>query len=95
MHDNIHAVKRARESFAVAHIPDEIADGGVVVAADAHFVLLQLVAAEDDDFSGMVFLNQDFYQLLAKGTGTSGDQYDFLVPFHTNSLFRGCVFLRF
>jgi hypothetical protein len=43
----------------------------------------------------MVFLNQDFDKFLAKGTGAAGDQYDFIVPFHTNSLFRGCVLFRF
>jgi len=67
----------------------------VVVAADAHLVLLQFIAAKDDDFGGMVFFHQDFDQFLAKGTGAAGDQYDFIVPFHTNSLFRGCVLFRF
>ena len=39
--------KASLRPVAVAHVADEVAQAVVIVAADAHHVLLQLVSAED------------------------------------------------
>jgi hypothetical protein len=64
MDNNIHAMHGADEAFAVAHVADEIAQARVVESADLHFVLFQLVAAEDDDLLRLFLFKQDLVNFL-------------------------------
>jgi hypothetical protein len=66
MDHNVHAVHRAHQAFAVADIADEITQRGVVEPAHAHLVLLEFVAAEDDDLLRLVFLQHYFSEFLPK-----------------------------
>ena len=55
--------KVGRRAIRVAHIADEIAQARVVVSANLHFVLFQLVAAEDDDLLRAEVAQQDVQAL--------------------------------
>jgi hypothetical protein len=46
----------------------------MVETTDPHLVLLELVAAEDDQALRLVLIEQDFGAFLAKRTGSPGDQ---------------------
>ena len=84
MHDDIDAVEGALEAVAVAHVADEVAQR---IAAEfgklnAHLVLLQLVAAEDDQLFRPIRFEQGLDEFFAKGTGASGYKYGLIVPGH-------------
>ena len=74
---------RRRRSL-VAHIADEVAQARVVEAADAHFMLFELVPAEDDQLGRMVLRQHDLDEFLAERAGAAGDQDDFIVPVHSD-----------
>ena len=78
-HD-IDAAHRPPHAVDVADVAEEVAEAGMIEAAGEHLVLLQLVAAEDDDLAGMVVAEEDFDALLAEGTGSAGNQDRTLLP---------------
>ena len=53
--DDIHAMHRAVKTLAVAHIANEIPQGWMVISMHLHFMLLQFIAAEDNDLFGLLF----------------------------------------
>ena len=65
MDNDIHLLEGAAQADAIANIPDEIAERGVVVASDTHFMLLQFIAAEDDELPRMKFAQHDFGEFFA------------------------------
>lgn len=87
MDDDIHTVHRADKPLAVAHIADKIAQRGMVESLHAHFMLFQLVAAEDDDFPRLFFLEQGLRELLAEGTCSTSDEHNLIFPVHKCSNF--------
>ncbi len=82
MDDDIDSMHGADESLPVAHIADEIAQAFVVEPAHLHFMLFQLVAAEDDDLLRLLLLEQNFCKLLAEGPGPAGDEHCLIFPIH-------------
>ena len=82
MHHNIHAVHGAQQPVAVAHITDEVAQGRVIVARHAHFMLFEFIAAEDNDLFGLFFCQQHFDEFFTEGTCAAGDEYNFVCPVH-------------
>src|SRR5579871_4140695 len=66
MDDDRHTGKSPLKSSLIANIPEEIPQAGMVEASDAHVVLLQLIAAEDDQALGPVFLQHDLDELFPK-----------------------------
>ena len=55
MDDIVHVAQRQVQAVAVAHIADEIAQEGIFLLAEflLHLVLLEFVAAEDDQARGL------------------------------------------
>ena len=82
MDDHIHTLHGAQKPFAVAYIADEITQGWVIESRSLHFILLQLVAAIDDDLLRLGVLEHDLNELLAKGTRPAGDEYNIIFPIH-------------
>ena len=66
----------------VAHIPDEVAQAWMVKATDAHLVLLELIAAEDDQLGGLVLAQHDLDEFFTERPGTTGDQDNLFAPIH-------------
>ena len=86
MHHVVHAVERPVHAFTVAHIADEIAQRRMIVAVHFHLVLLQLVAAEDDQLGRVVLAQHHLDKFLAKRPGATGNQNNFILPIHNFSL---------
>ncbi len=82
MHDNVHSVHGPDQALAIAHVTDKITQARVVKASRTHFVLLKLVTAEDNDFLGILFGQQDFGEFFAERAGTTGNEDNFIVPVH-------------
>jgi hypothetical protein len=84
MDNNVHARERAHQAVAIANVADEVAHRRIFVIGEMlpHLVLLQLVAAEDDDFSGLVIAKNKFRELFAERPGAAGDQDYFVVQTH-------------
>ena len=91
VHDDCDPGKSAQQAGWIAHIPDKIAQAGVVEAGGTHVMLLQFVAAENYQPLGMIFPQHDFDELLPERTRPAGDQYFLFGPIHQSYL--GHVFL--
>src|SRR5680860_1657287 len=77
MHHCVNALHRPPEPVLVAHIPDEVAELGVVGRWKAlgHLVLLELVSGVDDHPGDpWVFVQDDFNELVPAGAGAAGDE---------------------
>jgi hypothetical protein len=66
MDNDVHAVHCAHEPLPVAHIADEIAQRLVVESVHLHFVLFQLIAAEDDNLLRLFFRQQGLGEFLSE-----------------------------
>jgi hypothetical protein len=62
-------VECASQAIDIAHVPDEVAEAGVVEATGAHLMLLELVAAEDDQLLRAVIPKHDLDELFAERSG--------------------------
>ena len=71
--DHVDAVESAAQPRLVADVADEVAQP-VVVEQLAHLVLLQLVAAEDDDALRVPLGERVPQERAAEGPGGAGDQ---------------------
>ena len=56
-----------------------------------HLMLLQLIAAEDDDLFRLLFFKEGLRKFLSKGTCAAGNENDFIFPVHDCSLFQRVV----
>lgn len=67
MHHDVHAVKSPFQPVAVADVADEVAHGraGSDRKLLLHLVLLQFVAAKDNELLRPVFLQENFRKLPA------------------------------
>src|SRR5680860_1158520 len=77
MHHCVNALHRPPEPVLVAHVPDEVAELGVVARWKAlgHLVLLELVSGVDDHPGDpWVFVQDDFNELVPEGAGAAGDE---------------------
>jgi hypothetical protein len=76
----------ARESpmqpRCVANIAQKITQAGVVEAGTAHVMLLQFIAAQNHQSSGMVLPQHDLDELPAKRTRSPGNQNFLFGPIH-------------
>ncbi len=72
----IHPAHGHFQPGAVAHVADEIAHEGIGFGPEGlgHLVLLQLVAAIDDQFLRLELGADQLDQRLAERTGAAGDQ---------------------
>ncbi len=76
MNDDVHVAHRAAQPVHVPHIPDKIPKAGVVKSRRAHFVLLQLITAKDDQLFGGVARKHGLRKLTTKGTGATDHKHD-------------------
>ena len=60
----------------------KVPHAGMIESTDSHFVLLQFIAAKDDQLLGMVFLQEDFDAFLAEGARSTRDQHNAFLPIH-------------
>ena len=74
MDDVVDTVHRPVQPVPVADVADEPAQARVVVEQLAALVLLELVAAEDDDALGVVVAQELGDERLAEGAGAPGDE---------------------
>ncbi len=86
MDDDIHTVKGTAQTLLIAYIADKIAQAWMIVTGDPHLMLLELIAAENNDLRRVIFLKHHLDEFLAKRTGTAGDKYNTLCPIHVSSL---------
>src|SRR5690348_4624541 len=63
----------------------------MIVSMHPHFVLLQLIAAKNDDLFRLLFLECDLRELLAKGSGPARDENGLNLPIQEYSC---CMSLR-
>ena len=54
-------------------------------AGSAHFMLLQLITADNNNLCRPIFIQHDADEFLAKRTGTAGDKDGFIRPIHNFS----------
>jgi len=73
MHHNVDAVERPHKALAIAYIANEVANRRVIITAGTHLVLLELITAVDNDFSGVIFLEHNLNKLFAEGPCPPGD----------------------
>ena len=52
------------ETFGIAHVADEVPDALIIVAARAHFMLLELITAKYDQFFRLLVPEHDFGKFL-------------------------------
>ncbi len=72
----------ALQPVAVAHVADEVAEWPPVGVGETgpHLVLLQLVAAEDDQLLGLLLPGKDFDEFAAEGAGAAGHENNAVFP---------------
>ena len=80
-HDR-HSGKGALQALRVAHVPNEVAEAGMIEAPHPHIVLLELVTAEDDELLGMVVTQHHLHELLPERPRPAGDQHNLIGPVH-------------
>jgi hypothetical protein len=81
VNNDVDAIERPVEPVAVAHVADEVADAGVLRVGEhlPHVVLLELVAAEDDQLPRLMVPEHMLHELDAEGAGTAGNENDAIV----------------
>src|ERR1700758_4444971 len=90
MHNHGHAGQRALQPAQVTHITDEITQAGMIESRGPHVVLLEFVAAENDQPLGVILPQHHFDKLPAKRSRPAGDQDNLFRPVHLHaaSLYR-------
>src|SRR5204863_1699 len=86
VHQDSHTGKGTLQTLRIADITDEVTQAGMIKARGSHIMLLQLVAAEDDKFLGMVIAQHQFREFLAEGSCRTRDQHNLFRPIHAMSL---------
>ena len=76
MDDNRHAGESPFQPLRVAHIAEKIPETGMIKPRRPHLMLLQFIAAEDNQFLRPVLAQHDFHKLLAKGTRPPGHEHN-------------------
>ena len=96
MDHDVHAMKRPLQPIQVAHVSDKIADRDWTVLREQlpHFMLLEFIAAEDDQLLWTEFLENDLSELLSKRTGSTGHKHDLIFPTHYSFLEERGLFLH-
>src|SRR5271169_2475273 len=84
VHDDVHAVEGSLQPFPVAHIADKIADrrAGALRIKTSHFMLLQFISAENDQFLGSILFQRDFGELPPERSRPSSYEYHLIVQAH-------------
>src|SRR5665811_558519 len=87
----IHPIQCPRQARQVAHVAYEIPQAGMVVPADPHFMLLELVPAVYNNLGRMIFLEHDLDKLLPKRTRSPSHQDNFFIPIHFGSMVKRMI----
>jgi len=82
VNDYRHAGKGALQALLVANIAEKIAQAGMIDSRGAHFMLLQFIAAEDDEFLRPILIQHDLHKLFAERSCASCDQHNLFRPVH-------------
>ena len=90
MNDIVDLAKRDLQAVRVSHVADEIAHARVVELM-LHFVLLEFIAAENNQLLWLKFLQHNLGKSSSEGTSPSCHQHNLFTPihFHFCSLPRG------
>ena len=83
--------KGALQALRVAHIADEVAQAGMIEARRPHVVLLEFVAAEDDELLRMVVAQHQLHELLPERARPARDQHNLFLPVHRLTAPFECV----
>ena len=88
-HD-VHAMKRPLHPIQVAHVSDKIANRHRAVLRKhlPHFMLLEFIAAEDDQLLWVEFFENNLGKLFSKRTSSTGHEHDLVIPTHDS--LAGC-----
>jgi hypothetical protein len=84
VHDDIHALHGAAQTIDIAHVANQVAQLPFAKFLP-HLVLFQFIAAIHPDDFGMVFFQHHFAKVLAKRTGSAGDQDGLLTPINVGA----------
>ena len=87
MHHDAYPGQGALQALRVAHVPDEVAQAGMIEARRPHVMLLELVAAEDDELLRMVITQHHLGELLSERTCPARDQDHLFLPVHPHRPF--------
>ena len=87
MDDHIHAGKCHPKTFRVPDIANKVPEVGLVQTRNTHLMLLQFIAAQDDEFLGVKISKHDPREHLSERTGSPRDQHCALTPVE-RSVFR-------
>ena len=82
VHHHRHSGKGALQALRIAHVADEVAQAGMIEARRPHIMLLQFVAAEDDELLRMVVAQHHLDELLPERSRPARDQHDLFLPVH-------------
>src|SRR5581483_9926086 len=79
------------KALRIANIADEISQAGMVEPRGAHIVLLQFIAAEDDEFLRTILSEHQVHEFLAKGARSTRNEDNLVCPVHSACLLRKVV----
>src|SRR5579863_10045684 len=80
------SIESSFQPLRIPHIANEIPQTGMVKTGGLHVMLLELIAAEDDQLARMEIPQHYFHKLFAKGPGSSRHDYDLFRPVHSTPL---------
>jgi hypothetical protein len=86
VYDHVHTLHSAAQTFPVSDVTDEIAEARIVEPCDPHFVLFELIAAEDDELRRPVVAQQNFYEFAPERASSTSDEYEVRGPIHSGIL---------
>ena len=74
MDDVVHATEGALQALLVPHVADEETDGRILLLGEilGHFVLLQFIAAEDDQFAQLVSFQENLSAFFTERSCSPG-----------------------
>ena len=81
-----HTGKSALKPLRIADITDEISQTGMIEARGSHVMLLQLVAAVNNKFPGMIFPQHQLGKFSAERSCRARDQDNLFRPIHLTPL---------
>src|SRR5580658_1727650 len=88
VHHHRHARERPLQALYIPHISNEITQAGMIEARRSHFMLLQLVAAENRQSLRVVVAEHDLHKFLPERSCPTRYQYRFLRPIHHSCSLR-------
>ena len=82
MHHHGDSSEGTLQTLRVAYVTDKISQAGMIKSPHPHVMLLELVAAEDDQLLRMVVAEHRLHKLFPERSGAARDQHNLFRPIH-------------